>query len=269
MLRRRFLVPVLVLMLGLPVGASAGPTEGADTTTVAVDSARVDVRRPSDAVLARFWNDPAFDYEQTPSDWWLWWQDLKRRVADWIGQWFGGDTAGGNRALEGVFYLVIAALVGYAVYMLVQLRSAARAPGRTAPDTIAQPQTTEEMQAIDFEARLDAAVADGQHRRAVRLLYQRALQRLDRAGAIAWRPGKTNCAYVREVDEARRSAFAGLTRLFEQVWYGGAGVDAERFEQIQARFASFWAHDTGAASDARSPDAAPTHDGSSTSLPSA
>lgn len=242
MLRRRLLVPVLVLLLGLPVGASAsGPTVGADTTTVAVDSTRVDVRRPSDAMLARFRSDPAFDYEQTPSDWWVWWQDLKQRVSAWIGQWFGWDVSGGERTLEVIFYLVIAVLVGYAVYMLVQLRSDARPPGRTAPDTIARPQTAEEMRAIDFDERIEAAVADGRHRRAVRLLYQQALQRLDEAGAIAWRPAKTNRAYVQELDEAHRSAFAALTRRFEQVWYGGAAVDAERFEQIQARFASFWA----------------------------
>ena len=263
MLRRRLLVPVLVLMLGLPLGASAsGPTGRADTTTVAVDSAQVDVRRPSDAALARFRNDPAFNYEQTPSDWWVWWQDLERRVAGWIDGWLAWlgweGVAGGDDLFEVVFYLVIAGLVGYAVYMLVQLRSDARAPGRTAPDTIARPQTAEEMQAIDFDARLAAAVEEGQHRRAVRLLYQQALQRLDEAGAIAWRPGKTNRAYVQELDEARRPAFAGLTRRFEQVWYGGAAVDAERFEQIRRRFASFWADD-------ETPDAAPTHNTSHSS----
>jgi hypothetical protein len=207
-------------------------------------------------LLARFRTDPAFDYERTPSDWWIWWQDLKRRVSAWIGQWVGGDVEGGERIVEGLFYLGIALLVGYAVYMLVQLRADARAPGRTAPDTLAQPRTAEEMQAIDFDARIEAAVADGEHRRAVRLLYQQALQRLDRAGLIEWRPAKTNRAYVRELDEAHRPAFARLTRVFEQVWYGGAAVDAERFRQIRARFASFWAPD--------GVPAASPHDGSPT-----
>lgn len=271
MLRRRLLVPVIVLMVGLPGGASAsGPTIGADTTTVAVDSARVDVRRPSEAVLERFRNDSAFNYEEAaPSDWWIWWQDLKRRVADWLGQWFDWEVSGDERALDVLFYLVIAVLVGYAVYMLVQLRSDARAPGRTAPDTVAQPQTAEEMQAIDFGARIEAAVADGQYRRAVRLLYQQVLQHLDRAGAIEWRAAKTNRAYVQELDEARRPAFSTLTRLFEEVWYGGTTVDADRFEQIRARFTSFRTEGDGGGGDARTPDAPPTHDGSSISASSA
>ena len=263
------LVLACVLMLGMPLQAeAAGPAVGPDTTTVTVDSARVEVRRPADTVLARFRSDPAFNYDQTRSAWWTWWQDFQRRVAGWIGEWVGWDLTGGGPILEVIFYLVLAGLVGYAVYMLVQLRGDARSPGHTAPDTIAQPQTADEMQAIDFDARLEAAVADGQYRRAVRLLYQQALQRLDRTGAIGWRPGKTNRTYVRELDEPHRSAFARLTRLFEQVWYGGAAVDAEQFEQIRARFASFGTQDASE-SDAASPDAAPTDTASHSSSPAA
>jgi hypothetical protein len=125
------------------------------------------------------------------------------------------------------------------------------------------------MQAIDFAARLDAAVADGEYRRAVRLLYQQALQRLDRAGAIAWRPSKTNRTYVHEVDADLRPEFETLTRLFERVWYGGTAVDGRRFGQVRARFESFWKKVHGAP-EGDAPTVGPvSHDPSTTDRPAA
>jgi hypothetical protein len=245
--------PVPSAASGRPVPAS--PAAPADTS-VAVDSARVAVRRPPDTLLARFRGTPAYDYDR--SDGWTWWRDLKRWVGYWLAQLFGAGTSGGGPVLKVVFYAVLALVVGYTAYVLVQLRSEARAPGRTAPETVARPRTPEEMRAVDYEARLEAAVAEEDYRRAVRLLYQQTLQRLDRAGALAWRPTKTNRAYVHELDAAHRSAFATLTRLFERVWYGGAAVDEERFAQIRSRFASFWARER-----APEPDDAPDANGSS------
>lgn len=235
MLRASLLV--LVGLLAVPSSSASLPSPQTDSTTVAVDSAHISVRSPSDTLLARFRNDPAFNYQ--PPEGWTWWQDLKRWVGAQFAKLFGSGTTGGD-VLQLLFYLVLALLIGYAAYMLLQLRFKARAPGRTAPETIARPQTAEEMRAIDFDDLLDAALAAGDYRQAVRLLYQQTLQHLDRADAIAWRPSKTNREYVNEVDADVRPAFSTLTRLFEQIWYGGAAVDVERFPPLRAQFESFW-----------------------------
>jgi hypothetical protein len=241
-----------LLAVGLLLAAAPGAAAQTDTASVAVDSARVAVRSPSDTLLARFRGDPAYDYDRSRG--WTWWRDLRRWVRAQLARLLGGNAAGGP-VLQVVFYVVLAAIVGYAAYMLVQLRSDARPPGRTAPESVTRPQTVEEMRTLDYGARLEAAVAEGNYRRAVRLLYQQTLQRLDRAGAIAWRPSKTNRAYVNELDADARPAFSTLTRLFERVWYGGATVDADHSEQIRAQFASFW-------EEASVPDDAPAPNGS-------
>jgi len=233
----RLLALTCLLTMGLPLSSLAAPSPAqSDSTTLTTDSARVAVRRPPDTLLARFRADPAFNYDQTRG--WTWWRDLRRWAQAQLASLFGRGTTGGH-ALQFAFYLFLALLVGYAAYMLVQLRSEARPPGRTAPASVSHPQTAEEMRAFDFDTRLEAAVADGQHRRAVRLLYQKTLQHLDRTGAITWRPGKTNRAYVDEIDADARPAFASLTRLFERVWYGGASVGPTRFEDVRAQFDAF------------------------------
>ena len=243
-------MPTLVrlMLFGVLVGtvfasdafATRTPT---DSARVAVDSSRVSVRHPSDTLLARFESDPAYNYEQSLRT--SWWQDLRRWIWMQLTRLFGGAGAGGW-VVQVVLYVVLALLVGYAGYMLVRLRSDARAPGRAAPETLDRPETAAEMRRIDYGARVSAAVERGRYREAVRLLYQKTLQHLERADAITWRPGKTNRTYVNEVRSDLRPAFADLTRLFERVWYGGRTLDADDLEQLRSHFESFWMRDLGA-----------------------
>lgn len=222
-----------------PVSEAAPVAAQSDTAAVAVDSSRMAVRRPPDSLLARFQADPAFDYRAAQG--WTWWTDLRR----WIwAQWSSllGDNEQVGWILRIGFYVALALLIGYAAYMLVRLRSQARAPLRSSPSAVAGPQSSEEMRAIDFQERLETALAEEDYRRAVRLLYLQTLQRLDRAGTLTWRPSTTNRRYVEQLEADARSAFADLTRLFERIWYGTASVDAERFERVRARFEAFWEH---------------------------
>lgn len=237
MLRTRVLVLVGLFAAGFFCqSAASGFIAPADSAHVRPDTAQMTVRHPPDTLLARFRSTPAFNYKRTKR--WTWWHDAQRWVQAQIARWVGKSSVGS--VLEFVSYFFLALLVGYAAFMLVRLRSDAQVPGRRTPETLPHPQTPGEMQAIDFDARLEKAVDKQQYRRAVRLLYQHLLQRLDRTGAIAWRAGKTNRAYVNEVDADLRPAFETLTRLFERIWYGGATVDADHFRQVRAHFDSFW-----------------------------
>lgn len=219
--------------------AASGESSGAATARaprLAVDSSRVDVRQLPDSVVARLQRDPAYDYRA--ADTWTWWADLKAWVGERFVEWFG-DAAGSGWVLRALLYVLLAAIIGYATYMLVQLRTRARPPGRSRASSVSTPQTREAMQTIDFEAQVEAAVAERRYRDAVRLLYLQTLQALDEAGAIAWEPSKTNRTYVRELEGTRQAEFEALTRLFERVWYGGAALQRAGFEDVRERFAAF------------------------------
>ena len=85
-----------------------------------------------------------------------------------------------------------------------------------------------EPDALEREAREASRLGD--HDRAMRLLFQAGLLRLDRRGAIAWRPSLTSGEVARVLAS---TSFAGVAGRFDEVAYGGrppdgADVDAAR-----------------------------------------
>lgn len=98
----------------------------------------------------------------------------------------------------------------------------------------------EDIEAVDLDARLADVLREGDHRAAVRLRYLLALQRLSQRGHIDWARDKTNRTYVVETRQSAGSevarAFADVTRVFDHVWYGGLGVDADRYGRFAQRF---------------------------------
>lgn len=89
---------------------------------------------------------------------------------------------------------------------------------------------------VDLAPLLAAALARGHLREAVRYRYLLLLQRLDAAGALAWRRDKTNRDYAHEVGQhasaTMADAFADVTRSFDYVWYGERPVDKARYARL-------------------------------------
>ena len=197
-------------------------------------------RRPAPAALAELRRDPAYRYDRPVAEQ----PSVLERLMAWIGENLLGPlfrfsaTDGGTG-----FWLVVAALVLLAVALRVTQtglggvfgrRSSALADGADPLLGVA------DIASVDLPALLAAAVARREWRAAVRLRYLVALQRLDALGLAEWAPDKTNRTFVREAtarggaDVGR--AFGDVTRAFETVWYGGAGVDAARWARVGDRF---------------------------------
>jgi len=98
----------------------------------------------------------------------------------------------------------------------------------------------EDINAIDFDAEIENAVAKHNFRFAVRLLYLKSLKQLSDAGLIKWEIDKTNTQYIYELqNNDQRSAFSSLTRQFEYVWYGGFMIDNQVYNSIANSFRDF------------------------------
>jgi hypothetical protein len=83
----------------------------------------------------------------------------------------------------------------------------------------------------ELERAADAAAARGDYGRAVRLRFVAGLLRLDRAGAIAFRPSLTTSEIEAMVSSAELEA---LTRSFDEITYGGRRARPEDLERARA-----------------------------------
>lgn len=93
----------------------------------------------------------------------------------------------------------------------------------------------------DWEAAIRAAVDRGDYRRAAVLLFSYELVELDRNQLIRLERGKTNRQYLHELRKktSLRGALEEAMVLFEDAYFGGRAVEAERFERCWARFPEF------------------------------
>ena len=79
----------------------------------------------------------------------------------------------------------------------------------------------EDIEAVDTEAGLRAALAAADYRTACRMVFLKALQQLQADGQIKWKPEKTNRHYLRELSASTHiDTFRPLANTYEKVWYG-------------------------------------------------
>ncbi len=79
-----------------------------------------------------------------------------------------------------------------------------------------------------------------QYRQALRLLYQINIKKLSLAGMVVAHTDKTNWEYVAEItDQTRSDHFAGITRVYEQSWYGDGVLSALDFQRHEPVFMNF------------------------------
>lgn len=213
-----------------------------------VDSASVvDVRTFNADSLKKFSKQPEFDYrEQELSLDTSWWTRFWR----WFWHLFVGKKQTDGKASDFwvVFFKVIEYTLvgmGVAAIIFVILKIAgvdiSRIFGKKSTAiNLPYSEYLEDINSIDFDKEIDAAINQHNYRLAVRLLYLKCLKKLSDAGQIDWQISKTNTSYVNEIaDIEKRGVFSALTRRFEYVWYGEFNINSQAYADIQAEFNHF------------------------------
>lgn len=207
------------------------------------DSGAVTARAiPVDA-LDGFRNNPNYQYDRVetggPTLWELFWQwlddvlfrPMRENTTDEFWKWFW--IFAGIAALA---FVISKALRADSAWFFRKKDSAVEAAGLLLLDTV-------DIESVDLDALLEAALRDRRYRDAARYQYLRALQALAEQGVIEWDKHKTNGDYLAEVRRADRPGlngpFADITRLFEWIWYGEFPMDELRFARVRARFELF------------------------------
>ncbi|GAA3942011.1 DUF4129 domain-containing protein [Chitinophaga oryziterrae] len=98
----------------------------------------------------------------------------------------------------------------------------------------------EELDLRTYEKQVQAAIAAGKLRLAVRLLYLQTLRLLSDKELIVFSKEKTNAAYLRAMAQTTwYKSFANLTLDYEYIWYGEIPVNEAQFETIHRHFNQF------------------------------
>lgn len=94
--------------------------------------------------------------------------------------------------------------------------------------------------AINYQQELDKAVASGNHRLGVRLLFLRLLRNLADRNIIDYKQDRTNFDYLVQLQSTSYYAdFFRLTRHYEYSWYGQFALEQDKFAIIRKEFENF------------------------------
>ena len=98
---------------------------------------------------------------------------------------------------------------------------------------------TDDIFAINYNSEIEKAVAGGNYRLAVRLLFLRLLRGMSERNIIQYTHDRTNLDYLLQVHHAPwYQQFFRITRNYEYVWYGQFDIDQSKFDSINKDFDS-------------------------------
>lgn len=98
----------------------------------------------------------------------------------------------------------------------------------------------EDIEEIDADALYKQAVANQNYRVAIRMLFIKTLQKLEKKEYIEWTVDKTNRDFYREISNASvKGSFREVSTIYERVWYGDTELDRDSFRNFDQRFLHF------------------------------
>jgi hypothetical protein len=98
----------------------------------------------------------------------------------------------------------------------------------------------ENIHEMDFDALIKEAVANGDYRNAVRLVFLQSLKLLSDKQHINWQAGKTNHDYLNEVQTPDvKKGLGQLSYYFDYAWYGGFAISEIQFARVKTIFDSW------------------------------
>lgn len=113
-------------------------------------------------------------------------------------------------------------------------------PQQIGEDPSAELEMPENIFEINYQRELDKAIARGDYRLGVRLLYLQLLKKMAEKNVISYKQDKTNSDYLFTLLSSRYyDGFFRLTRHYEYTWYGHFEVPEPAFGVIRSEFEQY------------------------------
>ncbi|RYF99313.1 MAG: DUF4129 domain-containing protein [Chitinophagaceae bacterium] len=192
-------------------------------------------REVSPSAVAALKKKKEFEYANDPA----YWQEEKAEYSEsFLDKFFRFFQ---NKAVRNFLFVLLILFVVYVIVRLVISNNLLvfnrRSAKRSASELI---DSDTQLNAESIDDRLRKALADKDQRGAVRYLYLKTLQLLDRKGWIVYHPETTNHAYRSQVNRfAKGREFEFLCSVYEYVWYGEFEMNEQQFDKVLHNFTHF------------------------------
>ena len=199
----------------------------------------IDVRFLSETILEQYKNDPAFNYDNNQEEA----EDWITKIKNWINQQLTllRSSKAFSTALDYFYYaLAILALI-LIIRGLIKADRRGLLFGKVSNNQIKIIESEEDINQINFDELITAAIENKQYKLAIRYLFLKSLKLLSERKLIELRNNKTNNQYLLEIKNSQiASAFQDTTFRFEWIWYGDFPVDEDIMKNTQSDFSKLF-----------------------------
>ncbi len=201
------------------------------------DSSSVQLRSWNKEQINAYKADKVFQYERykepPKSIWDRFWDWFWKKINQLL------NTREGSATFQTVLIVLAVAMLAFFILRLTGMTKVGLF-GRKSGNGLDYTESEEDIHHINFDDAIEKAIASGNLRLAVRLLYLQTLKKLADNGLINWQINKTNIAYVSELSNTGyQPAFSNLTLQFESNWYGDIPIDTTTFSEVRDQFIQF------------------------------
>lgn len=188
-------------------------------------------RSVPDTTLSKLKSQKEFEYANDP-EYWIKEKKKERssKGVDNIIEWTFGSSV-----VKVIMYIFLGLVILYTLYRIIDnnnlfYNSSKRTINNLSEDAV-------EMEDDNLDEKIRKAIADKDHRKAVRYLYFKTLRQLDQRGWIRYHAQATNFDYITQVGSYPVAGdFKFLTQVYEYVWYGGFELTEEQFGIVYSNF---------------------------------
>ena len=195
----------------------------------------VEVRLLPETILEKYKNDPAFNYDNKQEET----EDWITKIKNWINQQLAllRSSEVFSTALDYFYYaLAILALI-LIIRGLIKADRRGLLFGKVSNNQIKIMENEEDINQINFDELISAAIGNKQYKLAIRYLFLKSLKLLSERKLIEFRSNKTNRQYLLEINNSQiASAFQDTTFRFEWIWYGNFPIDEDIMKNSQNDF---------------------------------
>ncbi|MGY6521882.1 MAG: DUF4129 domain-containing protein [Mongoliitalea sp.] len=195
-----------------------------------------------DTYIDEYLANPDYNYQEL-NDGENWFEKLKRKVRQVISRFFGWLLGDGRfeHVAEFIFqalpYIAILVLSGLLIWLVSKYEMYPGGDKKLSPVQVGISDDQAIMERSDIQQLIEAAVAKGDYRSAVRYSYLQILKKMKEQTLIDWKIQKTNHEYVAELpDGGLKAGFAQVTRVYDYIWYGGFELDRSGFDAVLRSF---------------------------------